>query len=96
MPGLRTGIPATWSMLTVFSLSVSRNVGAPPNRRKHASNAANTLGKVLSRIGMITRVRDHASQAHSRIVFTPATRGPSPKSYWAHMPGSVTHGGAPG
>src|SRR5450759_4920274 len=33
-----------------------------------------------------------ASQKQNSTVAVPATRGPSPKSYWAHMPGSGTHG----
>jgi len=41
---------------------------------------------------MITRNRLQASQAMNSTTFTPAITGPVPKSYWSHMPGSVTHG----
>src|SRR5260370_8784487 len=79
-------------MVTVFSLSVSTYVGAPPTLRSVTSSAANTLGIVLSRSASTTRNRDQASHAQNRIVFTPSMTGPSPKSYCSHIPGSVTHG----
>ena len=79
-------------MVTVFSLSVRTYVGAPPITRNVRSNAANTLGSVLSRIGITTRNRLNASHATNSTVFTPPTTGPSPKSYCNHSPGSVTHG----
>ncbi len=73
-------------------LVVGEDVGAPPTARNVRSNAANTLGRVLSRIGITTRNRLNASQATNSTVFTPPTTGPSPKSYCNHSPGSVTHG----
>ena len=51
-----------------------------------------TLGKVLSKMGITTPKRDHDSQAQNSTVPTPATTGPSPKSYWNHIPGSGTQG----
>src|ERR1035437_9817058 len=60
MPGLRTAIPATCSVVTVFSLSVNRYVGAPPSLRSVTSRAAITLLAVLSRIANTPRNRDHA------------------------------------
>jgi hypothetical protein len=81
MAGLRTAIPATCSVVTVFSLSVNRYVGAPPRRRSVTSRAAITLGEVLSRIANTTRNRDHASHAQNNVVLTPSMTGPSPKSY---------------
>jgi hypothetical protein len=39
-----------------------------------------------------TRNRDHASHQQNRTVSADPIRGPSPKSYCAHMPGSGTHG----
>ena len=42
--------------------------------------------------GITIRKRENASQATNRIVFTPPIRGPSPKSYCSHMPGSVIQG----
>ena len=84
------------STVTVFSLSVNTYVGTPPSSRNVRSNAAITDGCVLSRNAITTRNRDHANQATNNTVLTsplrPATTGPSPKSYWSHSPGSVTHG----
>ena len=46
----------------------------------------------LSRIGTTTRNRLQDSQKQNSVVATVWIRGPSPKSYWAHIPGSVTQG----
>ena len=92
MAGLRTAIPATCSTVTVRSLSVSRYVGTAPTARNAASIAANTLGVVLSSSGTTTRNRHHANQKQNKIVEAPPIRGPSPKSYCAHIPGSGIHG----
>ncbi|MFV0460541.1 MAG: hypothetical protein ACK5MT_17435 [Actinomycetales bacterium] len=78
--------------MTDFSLSVSTYVGTPPRIRNAWSNAASTLGIVLSRNGITTRNLDHATHAQIKIVATPPTTGPSPKSYCTHNPGSGTHG----
>src|SRR5258706_1022974 len=77
-------------MVTVFSLSVSTYVGAPPTLRSVTSSAANTLGIVLSRSASTTRNRDQASHAQNRIVFTPSMTGPSPKSYCSHYAAGAT------
>jgi hypothetical protein len=53
---------------------------------------AMTLGRERSKMGITTRKRDHDSQAQNNTVAIPATTGPSPKSYWNHIPGSGTHG----
>ncbi len=80
-------------MVTVFSLSVSTYVGAPPSRRNVTSSAANTVGhRSCPGSRSTTRNRDHASHAQNSTVFTPSMTGPSPKSYCNHIPGSVTHG----
>ena len=89
---MRTGTPAMCSTVTVFSLSVNRNVGTPPAMRRAVSIAANTLGWDLSSNGNTIRNRHHASQKQNRIVAVPPIRGPSPKSYWAHNPGSGIQG----
>jgi hypothetical protein len=67
-------------------------VGTPPNRRSVESTQATTVGRVRSSVGMITRNRLQASQAHHRQVLCPSTIGPSPQSHWNHMPGSGIHG----
>src|SRR5450756_1328218 len=92
MAGLRTAMPGTCSTVTVLSLAVSRYVGAPPLRRLVPSRAAITDGDVLSLIASTTRNRDHANHATNNVVRAPSMTGPSPKSYWTHIPGSVTHG----
>ena len=53
--GLRTAIPATWSMLTVRSLSVNQYVGAPPQARMDRSRQPITVGRVRSQVGITTR-----------------------------------------
>ncbi len=85
-------MPATCSTVTVFSLSVGTYVGAPPIRRIVTSRAAITDGDVLSLIASTTRNLDHANHATNNVVLAPSIVGPSPKSYWIHIPGSVTHG----
>jgi hypothetical protein len=89
---LRTGIRATCSTVTVFSLSVSTYVGTPPIARNVLSKQDATVGNVLSRTGITTRNRDQASHAHHSQVRRPSTRGPSPQSNWHHIPGSGIHG----
>ncbi|MDQ0618586.1 hypothetical protein QFZ33_002610 [Arthrobacter globiformis] len=79
-------------VVTVFSLSVSTYIVAPPRIRKHRSSAGNTLDAVRSRNGITIRNPENASHATNGMVFTPSTRGPSPKSYCSHIPGSVIHG----
>src|SRR5271165_4346727 len=82
-------------VVTVFSLSVSTYVGAPPTLRKVTSRAANTLGIVLSRSASTTRNRDQASHAQNSTVLTPSMTGPSPTAgapapgptYMPHAPG---------
>ena len=66
------------STVTVFSLSVNTYVGTPPRRRNVTSRAANTEGRVLSRIGNTTRNLDQASQATNKVALTPSMTGPSP------------------
>ena len=63
-----------------------------PTVRSAMSIAVNTLGPVLSSNGDTTRNRHHANQEKNKIVDTPPMRGPSPKSYCAHNPGSRIHG----
>ena len=58
MFGLRTAMPATCSVVTVFSLSATRQVGAPRMRRSVTSRAAITNGAVFSRIASTTWNRD--------------------------------------
>src|SRR5215467_14728177 len=65
------GTPATRSMVTVRSLSVSAYVGTPPSRRKVASSEVSTVPRVRSQVGSITRWRLHASQAQNRLVGRP-------------------------
>src|ERR1700712_729171 len=84
-----------WVTVTVFSLSVSTYVGAPPRIRKLRSKAANTLGAVRSRKAITIRNLDHATHATNNTVFAPPMTGPSPKSYCNHWPGSVTQGRGP-
>ena len=67
-------------------------MGTPAKRRSAASTAPITVGSVLSRMGSTTRKRDQASQTQNSWVGTPATGGPSPKSYCTHIPGSGSHG----
>jgi hypothetical protein len=90
--GLRTAIVATWSIDTVFSLSVNAYVGTPPIRRNVVSKQDTMVGMVLSSTGITTRNRDHASHAHHKLVRRPLIRGPSPQSHCSHNPGSVIHG----
>ncbi len=46
----------------------------------------------MSRIGSTTRNLDQASHRQNSTVAAPATSGPSPKSYCAHIPGSGIQG----
>jgi len=89
---LRTAIPATWPTVTVFSLSVSTWVGAPPNARKVASKQAINVGSVRSQQAITTRNRDQASQAQNSDVARPAIVGPAPQSNCNQPPGSGIHG----
>jgi hypothetical protein len=73
-------------------LSVKKYVGAAPNRRNIVSMQASAVGNVLSQVGITTRNRDHANHAQNRHVGRPHTTGAVPQSYWAHIPGSGTHG----
>jgi len=90
--GCRTGTPATRSSVTVFSLSVSRYVGAPPTARNVVSRHDTSVPIVRSHVARMTRNRDHASQAQNKFVRRPPIRGPSPQSNCSHIPGSGTHG----
>jgi hypothetical protein len=95
--GCRTGIPATCSVVTVFSLSVNAYVGAPPNRRSVASRQVSTVPSLRSQLGSTTRNLDHANQAQNSNVGRgrpsgPNTTGPVPQSNCSHNPGSVIHG----
>jgi hypothetical protein len=76
-PSDESWIRATWTSVTVLSLSVKQYVGAPPITRKHRSNPAITDGNALSISGTITRNRDHANHAQNNGVIRPATIGPS-------------------
>ena len=78
--------------MTVFSLSVSRYAGTPPGRRSATSAAARTEGWDLPGSGSTTRNPGQASHRQNKITVVPPIRGPSPKSYCAHIPGSGTHG----
>ena len=51
-----------------------------------------TVGRVRSRMASTTRNRHQASQAQNNVVSRPSMVGPSPKSYWNHIPGSGIHG----
>ena len=92
MSGCRTAIPATCSTVTVFALSVSRYVGAPPIRRSVASRHAIRLPIVL-----IPR-RDHHPEprpgqpAQNNCVAPPADPRAPPQSNCSHIPGSGIHG----
>jgi hypothetical protein len=76
------------TMLARHRLFVVGQAVAPPKMRSAASIAAITDGSVLSSNASTTRNRDHASNAQNNCVTTPFTRGPSPKSYCIHIPGS--------
>ena len=85
------------STVTVFSLSVSAYVGAPPTRRNAVSTQDNNVGRVRSQAGITTRNRDQASHRQNSSVARAAppahgTTGPTPQSNWHHIPGSVIHG----
>jgi hypothetical protein len=80
------------STVTVFSLSVSAYVGAPPIVRSVVSRQASSEGRVRSQTGSTTRNRDQASHAQNTNVRRPAMRGPSPQSNCSHNPGSGIHG----
>ena len=80
-----TAIPATRSTVTVRSLSVSAYVGLPPNRRRVSSRQAITVGIVRSQVGMMTRNRHQASQAHhSSVSRPPITRTLAPVELEPH------------
>ena len=85
-------MPATWSIVTVRSLSVSQYVGAPPKARMARSKQATTVGSVRSQVGITTRNLDHANHAQKRFVARPSMSGPVPQSHWAHIPGSGIQG----
>ena len=53
---------------------------------------ATTVGSVLSQVGITTRKRLQASQAHQSIASRPPILGPWPQSNWSHIPGSGIHG----
>ena len=97
MSGCRTGIPATCSTVTVFSLSVNAYVGAPPSLRRVVSRHAISVGRVRSQVGITTRNLLQASHAQNSSVprsapSAPGTRGPYPQSNCSHRPGSLIHG----
>ena len=100
MDGCRTGTPATCSTVTVFSLSVNTNAGAPPRRRSVASRQVRAVPSLWSQVGITTRNRDQASHAQNSDVARgrpsgPNTTGPAPQSNCNHNPGSVIHGRYP-
>lgn len=51
-----------------------------------------TDGIERSESGMIVRKRLQASHAQNSTTLMPSMTGPSPKSYWSHIPGSVIQG----
>jgi hypothetical protein len=85
-------------MVIVFSLSVSRQVDAPPIARKVESMHEITMDWVRSQTGSATRKRDHASHAQNNSVSRslpppgPGTFGPHSQSHWNQRPGSAIHG----
>ncbi len=85
----RTAIPATRSMVIVFSLPVRRQVSAPPIAREVESMHEIIAGRVRSQTGITTRKRDHAGHAghaqnngvsRSLPPPGPGTFGPHPQS----------------
>lgn len=85
-------------MLIAFSLSVSRQVDAPPIARKVESMHETTVGGVRSQTGSATRKRDHTSHAQNNSVSRsllppgPGTFGPHSQSHCNQRPGSAIHG----
>lgn len=80
------------STVTVFALSVSTYVGAPPIRLSVVSRQATSVPSVQSQTGITTRNRDQDSHAQNSQVRRPAMRGPSPQSNWSQRAGSGIHG----
>lgn len=64
--GLRTGIPATCSTVTVFSLSVSRYVGTPATGRSPAARASWPGDGVQIVEGDLAAVNADPSDGHAR------------------------------
>ncbi|MFF3128734.1 hypothetical protein ACFVRD_42270 [Streptomyces sp. NPDC057908] len=84
--------PAMCSTVTVFALSVSTQVGAPPIRRSVVSRQATRVPRVQSQTGITTRNRDQDSHAQNSQVRRPPIFGPSPQSNCRQRPGSGIHG----